>query len=60
MVYQHHHISYRPEIIIRVRKGVHDICTKIMRHSKGMSSDEKRAIRCALEMIPGIKDDKEN
>ena len=58
-VYQHHHISYRPEIIVRIRKGVHDICSRIMRHSRGMSSEEKRAVRCALEMIPDCED-KEN
>ena len=55
-VYQHHHISYRPEIIVRIRKGVHDICSRIMRHSRGMSSEEKRAIRVALEMIPDCED----
>jgi hypothetical protein len=51
-VYQNHHLSYDPEVTVRVRKGVHNICTLIMRHKRGMDRDEKRAIRHALELIP--------
>jgi len=51
-VYQNHHLSYDPEVIVRVRSGVHRICTLIMRHTRGMDRDEKRAIRHALESIP--------
>ena len=58
-VYQHHHISYRPEIIVYIRKGVHDICSRIMRHSRGMSKEEKRAILAAVYMIPDCENEKE-
>jgi len=56
-VFQNHHLSYKPEIVVRIRKGVHNVCGLVLRHSKGMTSTEKRAIRCALEMIPDIEAD---
>ena len=43
-VWQNHHISYDPPVVVRIRKSVHYICTKIQRHTRGLTDAEKRAI----------------
>ena len=50
-IWQTHHLSYQPEITVKIRKGVHQVCTLISRY-KYLTADEKRAIRCELEKKP--------
>ena len=51
-VWQNHHINYKTEEVVRIRRSVHYICTKIQRHTLGMTKNEKYAVRCALRSIP--------
>ncbi len=56
VVYQNHHISYNPEILVPIRKNVHWECTRIRRY-KGMTEMEKTAICHAVLSIPTIREE---
>ena len=55
-VFQKHHISYEPPVVVRIRKGVHMGITMLNRF-KGLTSDEKRAVRVALDLQPDLTED---
>jgi len=50
-IWQVHHLSYQPEITVKIRKGVHYAITQLSRF-KYLTEDEKRAVRCELEKKP--------
>ena len=56
VVWQYHHVSYEPEIVVKIRRSVHFICTKIQRHTKGLTNNEKWAIKQAVSQIPTRED----
>lgn len=50
VVYQKHHISYDPEIIVEIRKGVHQIIT-LIRRFKSLEPQEIGAIEAELALV---------
>ena len=48
VVWQRHHLSYDPEIVVRIRRSVHWIATQIQRF-KGLHKDEKKALIDAVK-----------
>ena len=53
-VIQNHHISYNPEIVVKIYKGEHWAITILNRRNKNMS---KGFLRCLQEYIDTHKED---
>jgi len=54
-VWQNHHISYTPEIIIRIRRSVHYYVTSLNRFS-GFTANEKKALRVVIRRKKILKE----
>ncbi len=50
-VYQTHHITYEPEVTVRVTRGEHYVISQLQRF-KALTRGAKRAIRYILKVAP--------
>ena len=61
VVWQDHHISYQDrdgsEWMVKVRRSVHFIITRLGRYSRGFTMKEKAALHCAIEQLPTVRED---
>lgn len=49
IIFQNHHVCYNPEVVRRIRKGVHQCCNIISRFNH-LTDEEINAIMLACEL----------
>ncbi len=54
VVWQNHHITYKPEVTVRIRRMVHFYITKLNRFT-GFTANEKKALRAVLRQKPTLR-----
>ena len=53
-VFQKHHITYEPEVVVKIRRKVHYVITLLQRY-KDFTYNEKRAMRYIIKHKPTLK-----
>jgi hypothetical protein len=55
VVFQRHHISYEPEVVVRIRRSVHYLCTQAQRF-KAFTDHEKYALMTVIMNKPFLSE----